>query len=126
MDVQPFFSVQKTNILHFKKIRELEVSSQLCGIQKLPQLKKQSNVLTENCSTEQPVVCMFHVLGPNFLFQKGKAKSHKNFALQSQNPHTGDNGSCVMTLFLTASALKSFVLKLDLEMSTFLNIFVQD
>ena len=29
-------------------------------------------------------------------------------------------------VFLTASALKSFVLKLDLAMSTFLDIFVQD
>ena len=39
------------------------------------------------------------IQGPKFLFQQGQAKSHKDFPLQPQNPHTADNESYAMTPF---------------------------
>ena len=54
-NVQPFFSVQKTVILHLKIDQTARgIFLVFCGIQKFRWPKKQAYVLTENSSTEQP------------------------------------------------------------------------
>ena len=54
-NVQPFFRVQKTVILHFTIDQTARgIFLVFCGVQKLPWPKKQAYVLTDNSSTEQP------------------------------------------------------------------------
>ena len=55
LNIQPFFSVQKTVILHLKINHTARgIFLVFCGVQKLPWPKKQAYMLTDNSSNEQP------------------------------------------------------------------------